>query len=154
MIVVRPAVIADVPAMSDVLIASITELCSADHHGDAAVIAAWTANKTPAGVGAMLAAGANRLFVAVRDGDVAAVGGVIGRDRIGLNYVHPVHRFRGASRALLVEMERFMRDSGAREGRLDSTATAHGFYLANGWRVDASPPGEHSGDARPMRKLL
>ena len=55
MISVRLAVAADVPAMSRVMIASITELAVADHKNDPARIASWTANKTEAGIAKMLA---------------------------------------------------------------------------------------------------
>ena len=50
MIAIRPAAIADVPAMSRVMIASITDLASADHRNDPALVARWTANKTEDGV--------------------------------------------------------------------------------------------------------
>jgi len=49
-ITVRRAAEADIPAMSEVLTRSITELCALDHKHDPAAIAAWTANKTPEGV--------------------------------------------------------------------------------------------------------
>ena len=54
MITVRDAEAADVDAMSEVLIRSITELCAPDHRNDPAAIAAWTANKTSEGVRRML----------------------------------------------------------------------------------------------------
>ena len=152
--IIRRAVAADVAAMSRVLIASITELCHADHGGDTAAIAAWTANKTPAGIAAMLETAGNRLFVAEQAGDVAAVGCVIGSNEIGLNYVDPSHRFKGISRTLLAAMEAAMRDTGATEGRLKSTTTAHRFYLDAGW-VDEGPL--YTGrfvDAWPMHKVL
>jgi GNAT superfamily N-acetyltransferase len=135
---IRPAVAADIPAMSATLIASITELCAADHNNDPAAIAAWTANKTHAGVQQMLEKPTNALFVAERDGVVAAVGCVVNGNEIGLNYVHPAHRFRGVSRALLLAMEDEMRRAGTVEGRLNSSATAHRFYLDAGW-TDAGP---------------
>ncbi len=154
MIVVRPATEADVLAMSAALTASITQLCSLDHRDDPAAIAAWTANKTPAGVTAMLHAEGNRMFVAERGGEIAAVGCIIGPDQIGLNYVHPAHRFQGVSRALLAAMEDVMRNSGTIEGRLASTTTAHAFYRANGW-VDATPPStDRPISGWPMRKIL
>lgn len=154
MIVVRPATAADVPAMSATLIASITRLCGLDHKDDPAAIAAWTANKTPDGVMTMLEAPANRMFVAERDGAIAAVGCVVGDDEIGLNYVDPAHRFAGVSRALLVAMEAAMRESGATEARVKSTSTAHRFYLDAGW-TDVGP--RYTGrfiDAWQMRKTL
>jgi GNAT superfamily N-acetyltransferase len=154
MILVRPAVAADVPEMSRTLIASITQLCRQDHHDDPAAIAAWTANKTEAGVAEMLGSPGNRMFVAERDGAIAGVGCVRDGDEIGLNYVNPAHRFRGVSRALLSAMEDNIRAGGAAEGRVKATRTAHDFYLANGW-MDAGPL--YTGrfiDAWPMRKRL
>lgn len=151
---VRPAVPADVPGMSRVLIASITELCSLDHHDDPAAIAAWTANKTVDGVAAMLHEAQNQLLVAQLGGEIAAVGAVMGSDQIGLNYVDPAHRFKGVSRALLAGMEELMRQAGASEGRLKSTRTAHDFYLGAGWRDEGPPYTGRFIDAIPMRKTL
>jgi len=151
---VRLATPADVPEMSRVLIASITELCRIDHRGNPEAIATWTANKTQAGVQNMLEAPQTRLLVAERDGAVAAVGAVIGSEEIGLNYVDPAHRFQGVSRALLAGMEDLMRQAGTTEGRLKSTLTAHRFYRGAGW-LDAGPV--YTGrfiDAIPMRKAL
>lgn len=154
MILVRPAHGADVPAMSEVLTRSITELCGMDHNSDSDVIARWTANKTPDGVAAMLANPANAMLVAESDAVVAAVGMLVGNDEIGLNYVHPDHRFRGVSTALLAAMEGLMRRRGVTLGRVKSTVTAHDFYLARGW-VDDGPL--YSGrfvDAWRMMKAL
>ncbi len=154
MIAVRRAEPDDVPALSRLLIASITELCTLDHRNEPAAIAAWTANKTPEGVAAMLADAANQLFVAERAGDLAAVGLVRDGQEIGLNYVDPAHRFQGVSRALLAAMEAAMHEAGTVESRLKSTVTAHGFYLANGW-TDTGPL--YTGrfiDAYPMSKPL
>lgn len=154
MILVRPATKADIPAMSATLITSITELCVPDHRNDSEAIARWTANKTPAGVTAMLTAPGNQLLVAERDGEIAAVGCVMGGNEIGLNYVHPAHRFKGVSRALLTAMEDVMRQAGTTEGRLNATTTAHQFYLDAGW-IDTGPV--YTGrwiDAYPMTKQL
>jgi GNAT superfamily N-acetyltransferase len=151
---VRPAAEADIDAMSAVLVASITELCALDHRNDPAAIASWTANKTPAGVAAMLANPDARFFVAEDDGAVAAVGCVLNSNEVGLNYVHPAHRFRGLSRALLAAMEQAMRDTGTTEATVKSTQTAHAFYLRHGWH-DSGPL--YTGrwiDAWPMRKRL
>lgn len=140
--------------MSRTLIASITELCVLDHRNDPAAIANWTANKTQAGVAAMLNATANRVFVAERHGEIAGVGCIIGHDVIGLNYVHPAHRFQGVSRALLAAMEAVLRERGTSLGNLESTATAHAFYAANGWQDTTGSASGPAEDARPMHKLL
>lgn len=153
MITVRPAVEADIPAMSAVMRASIAHLCAADHRNDPARLAQWTANKTPDGVRAMLADPATRLFVAEREGVIAAVGAIDDRGRIGLNYVAPEHRFAGASKALLAAMEDALRAAGHREARLESTQTAYRFYQAAGWTDEAQETGP-AGAGLPMRKAL
>ena len=154
MITVRSAAAADVPAMSRVMIASITNLAVADHRNDPALVARWTANKTEAGVRKMLGSESISLFVAECDGVIAAVGAIIEPDTIGLNYVDPAHRFAGVSKALMLAMETVLQRNGIVEGKLHSTETAHQFYLASGW-TDAGPPEEAFGMSDyPMRKRL
>ena len=118
MIIVRAATRADATDISELLIGSITMLCGADHHDDRAALAAWLANKTPAGVRKWLASPDMKLFVAERDSDIAAVG------------VLPAHRFAGVSKVLLKTMEV---ELGPGEATLTSTATAHRFYRRMGW---------------------
>jgi GNAT superfamily N-acetyltransferase len=140
--------------MSAVLTASIRELCGPDHRGDPEAIARWTANKTPEAVAAMLADEKLRFYVAEHDGTVAAVGCIIGRSEIGLNYVHPAHRFAGLSKTLLAAMEAAIRAAGADEARLVSTVTAHRFYLAAGWEDDGPSEQRFEVACQPMRKRL
>lgn len=154
MITVRRAVEADISAMSEVLTRSITELCVLDHGNDPAAIAAWTANKTPEGVRRMLENPDVQLFVAEHDGVVAAVGCVQDGNEIGLNYVHPDHRFMGVSRGLLAAMEQAIREAGMTEAKLKATQTAHAFYRANGWQDAGDLHTARWIDAWPMRKGL
>lgn len=153
MIIVRPARVDDVPAMSAVLTASILTLCSADHGNDPEAMARWTANKTEAGVAAMLARPDFCLFVAERDGVIAGVGAVT-ENQVALNYVAPAGRFSGISSALLAAMEAALAKAGHVEALLDSTTTARGFYLRRGW-VEAGPRQSYFGiPAWPMKKRL
>lgn len=151
MIDVRPAVDADVPAMSRTLVASIIELCALDHRGDPDSVALWVRNKSEDGVRAMLADRDNRLFVAELSGAVVAVGCVRSPNRIALNYVDPAYRFQGVSAALLSAMEEAIRSTGHAEAALTSTATARRFYLARGW-IETGPGAPRTGYA--MRKPL
>jgi GNAT superfamily N-acetyltransferase len=137
--IIREARAEDTDAMSKVLIASITELCIADHCGDRAIIAKWTANKTPKTIARWLANPANHNFVADEAGEVLGVGAFHDKGEIQLNYVSPAARFAGVSKAMLGHLERAMRDSGIREGMLTSTETAHRFYLSAGWRDHGEP---------------
>lgn len=150
----RPAIRADVAAMSRVLTASITELCAADHHGDPAIIAGWTRNKTPAEVAKFFDNPELSLFVAERLGEIAAVGGVEHDGHIRLNYVAPTHRFRGVSKVLLAGMEDALRQRGVTTGKLHSTRTAHAFYQRAGWLDDGVLDTSGRIPGQPMRKAL
>lgn len=154
MITIRPATEADVPAMSRVLTASITELCGADHGNDPDRIARWTANKNVEGVRSMLANPNLRLLVAEINGSIAAVGAIMGDSEIGLNYVDPVCRFQGVSKALLAAMENDMRARGIREATLSATATARRFYLDAGWEDAGTAEAGRFIVDQPMRKRL
>jgi GNAT superfamily N-acetyltransferase len=151
---VRPATEADVEAMSAVLTASIAELCMADHNNDPAIIANWTRNKTPDGVRGMLGNPAVTMFVAERDGAIAAVGCVNTKAEIGLNYVSPAHRFAGVSKALLAAMEQVLRDRGVVLATLTSTMSAYPFYKAAGWKDGGPADASHWVTGYPMRKVL
>ena len=149
--VVREAEPSDAAEMSRVLIASITELCVADHGGDAAVIARWIANKSPEGIARWFATPANQMFVAVDDDAVLAVGGLRG-DEIQLNYVAPWARFRGVSKAMLSHLEAALIEHGVTEARLSSTETAHRLYRSAGWEDRPSEETKFGVRSYPMKK--
>jgi GNAT superfamily N-acetyltransferase len=144
----------DVPAMSRVLTASITQLCAADHGNDPVALAAWTANKTEEGVTAMMARQGLRVLVAELDGAIAAVGAADTDGKIGLNYVAPEARFRGVSKALLARLEDELRAMGFVEGRLEATETALRFYQSAGWHSDGPQATGRRVNGYPMRKVL
>ena len=140
-LLIRPARPAEAPLISKELIASITDLCHADHGDDREKIADWTANKTPAGILDMLAREGFFMAVAELDGQIAAVGATTAAGEIALNYVAPDARFRGVSKALLAHMEADLAARGFAEARLKSTRTARAFYDSHGWSPDATPDG-------------
>ena len=153
-LVIRPARVADVPDMSRVLIASITELCAADHEGNPARIADWTANKSKASVESMLVREGLFVVVAELDGVVVAVGATTADGEIALNYVDPAARFRGVSKALLAAMEAELLRQGVAEARLTSTITARAFYHGAGWIDDDTRVACQGGEGYRMRKQL
>jgi hypothetical protein len=150
-ILVRNARREDAPAMSAVLIASITQLCAADHRNDPVVLGQWLANKTPESVAAWFDSRDSTLVVAVHDGEIAAVGGFNTGREITLNYVAPTHRFMGVSTALLEALELGL---GMGEATLSSTETARRFYRKRGWEVVGDTAKHRGVDGHPMRKLL
>lgn len=151
---VRPAVSADIPAMSAVLIASIRELCGDDHQQLPEVLAGWLRNKSEDGVRDMLESGPTTLYVAEIDGEVAGVGATMTDGSIRLNYVSPSHRFQGVSRALMAHMEEALRHSGFSVATLNSSTTAHRFYQEAGWVDVGEPQTGLTLVAYPMRKVL
>lgn len=151
---IRRAELADIPAMSRVLIASITELCAADHRNAEKALAAWTANKSEAGVAKMLADSDLRIFVAELDEEVAAVGAIDTTGKIGLNYVAPIARFRGVSKAMLHRLEQELLDLSFSEGHLEATETARPFYLSAGWLENGPQATGRTVNGYLMRKTL
>jgi len=151
---IRRATPADVPAMSRVLIASITELCAADHRNDEKALAAWTANKSEAGVAKMIANPDLRMFVAELDDAIVAVGAIDTTGKIGLNYVAPNARFRGVSKALLHRLEQELLALGFDEGHLEATETARRFYRSAGWLENGPQATGRTVNGYPMRKTL
>ncbi len=151
---IRRATPADVSAMSRVLIASITELCAADHRNEEKALAAWTANKSEAGVAKMLANPDLRVFVADRDERILAVGAITMGGEIALNYVAPDARFQGVSRTLLARLEDELVALGFTEGHLEATETARRFYLAAGWLENGPQANGRTVNGYPMRKTL
>jgi GNAT superfamily N-acetyltransferase len=152
--IVRDATPADAEAMSRVLIASITTLCERDHGGVQENLDHWLANKSPASVRAWFDNPENRLFVAERNEEVVGVGGFNERGDVLLNYVAPAARFTGVSTVLLAEIERAMQAKGHDKATLTSTATAHEFYIARGWRDDGAPKPRFAVLVHPMTKSI
>lgn len=155
MIAIRKAVPDDAGEICMVLRRSITELCAADHRDDPALLEPWLANKTPDNVRSWIGNTHQRLLVAVRAGRIAGAAAASETGEIILNYVSPDARFGGASRALVTALEDWLREKGHATVSLNSTQTAHRFYLALGYR-DAGPAECTPGRVPcvPMRKAL
>ncbi|MEM9224105.1 MAG: GNAT family N-acetyltransferase [Pseudomonadota bacterium] len=143
----------DADAISRLLVASITELCSPDHRGDDGLISQWTENKTVERVTQWIEDPQQRLLVGWERDELVSVG-AIGPGIVHLNYVAPHHRFRGHSKAMLGVMEACLMMIGTPNARLTSTATAKRFYRTRGW-IEAGEPIEMFGlMGFPMTKQL
>lgn len=129
----------DAQAASDVLRRSITELCHADHEGLPERIAAWLENKTPESLALWINSPNLRLVLSEYDSRIAAVGAASKDGEILLNYVDPVWRFQGLSRAILSNLEDWIADQGLLVAKLTSTRTALPFYLAAGYDHNGPP---------------
>jgi GNAT superfamily N-acetyltransferase len=153
---VRRAIAPDAASVCTVLRRSITELCSADHRDDPAILERWLANKTPETVASWIADPGRRVVVATSTTDaILGVGMATTSGVVELNYVSPDARFRGVSRAVLLALENWFREIGQRHCRLISTGTARRFYLNLGYRPEG-PAGSTLGatSSQPMTKEL
>lgn len=147
----RPDEAGDIAAL---VRASITELCIADHGGDAATIGTWLENKTEAHLQDWLARPEMAVFVMDTGRGLAAAGCHNERGIILMNYIAPAHRFRGISSIMLAHLEDRMRDDGMSESRLVSTKTARGFYERRGWQAYGEVTPCMGVTGQPMRKRL
>jgi GNAT superfamily N-acetyltransferase len=150
---IRAAKLSDAQAMSLTLVASITELCTADHRNDPTIITQWIGNKTPTEIERWLKDQTGRYFVAEEAGQVIGVGAFRG-DEVLLNYVAPFARFQGVSKAMLVRVEHEMRETHVDIGKLTTTETALRFYLAAGWLEQGKENPTLGVRSRPMTKAL
>lgn len=159
-LLVRRARAEDAPAASEVLCASITRLCRADHGDDPKVIAGWVTNKTPDWVRRMIGNETGMVFVAERDGRIVGVGMIgeldpsAGKGAVLLNYVDPTDRGTGVSTAVLAHMELQMQGQGVRRAHLVSTRTARRFYEKAGWQAVISDRQGGPVEGVPMEKWL
>ena len=153
--IIREATKADAAAACEVLRASISELCTADHRNDPAILGLWLANKTPENLVSWIADPGASLLLVVEGEAILAVGGVRNDGEITMNYVSPAARFRGASSALLEALEARAKERGNKSCTLLSTETAHRFYLDRGY-VGAGAPQHKFGTSSsyPMTKNI
>jgi GNAT superfamily N-acetyltransferase len=150
---IRRAKPQDAEAACKVLRHSIGECCVEDHKGDATILASWLANKTPEHIRTWFNSPAYAV-VAEQDGVIVGVALLGGSGVITLNYLLPGARFRGIGKAMLGALEEEADRRGLKELELSSTATAHQFYLSNGY-VDTGERSSMFGLSSPiMRKAL
>jgi GNAT superfamily N-acetyltransferase len=152
---IRDATPDDASAACAVLRASISELCVVDHSSESTILERWLSNKTPDNVAAWARDAGRSLLVAVEGEAILAVGSVQDSGEITMNYVAPAARFRGVSAALLAALEMRAAERGNARCSLQSTETAHRFYLARGYRDDGPPVGTFgSRGGYPMSKRI
>ncbi|MBX9738843.1 MAG: GNAT family N-acetyltransferase [Beijerinckiaceae bacterium] len=151
---IREAGAQDTQAACDLVRASITQLCTADHQNMQAIVDGMLINKTPANMQAWIEAPGSFVLIAEIDGAMAGVGGLTGDGEITMVYVAPEHRFSGVSKALLARLEDRARELGLPNCALVTTDAARPFFLAAGY-VGYDPDEDDFGmDGSSMTKEL
>jgi GNAT superfamily N-acetyltransferase len=153
-LLLRPATVFDVFEISEVLVASIGQLCQSDHGNEPKHLSHWCANMAPGDIRDWIAAG-QIPTVAVAQGRIVALGLATQLGEIAHLYVAPWAKSHGVGRVLLSRLEAQLVALGHGEGHLVSTKTAHGFYLAQGWKSAGEGLSPHFGLwGHVMRKVL
>lgn len=134
-IVVRKGTASDAKAAIDVLRASISQLCIADHKNDEKQIADWLSNKTEQAWITWLDRQDATVLVAEKANETVGVGVMNQHGEILLNYVTPDARYSGVSKAILEALENTAVKQGIRECVLESTRTVKPFYESCGYRA-------------------
>jgi N-acetylglutamate synthase-like GNAT family acetyltransferase len=153
-VIIRPARAEDAEPAVRVLRASITELCHADHHDDAATLERWLANKTVDVFRQWLADPESFFVVAERAGAICGVA-AIHRGDVTLCYVQPGTERSGLGTALLGALEARAKEKRLTELRLRSTDHARAFYERHGYVATGEVPGSRGsprtyGYAKPL----
>ena len=134
MFAVRPAEKSDAEAAVDVVRRSITELCTADHRGDADTLAKWLSNKTVHHFSSWFANKDNYCVIAEGRDCLLGVALLHRSGEINLLYLAPSVQRQGIGRALHSALEEKARIWGLVKLMLDSTLLACPFYEKLGYR--------------------
>ena len=146
---------ADGAAIADVWTRSISELCTLDHGGDPALIAAWCADKTPEELRGALSETDHVWLVAIDGANrVLGFGSLAPDGKVAACYVDPAMVQRGIGASLLEALEVEALRRGHTAVTLLSSHPAQSFYAGRGF-VSAGPPETFREMASyPMRKVL
>lgn len=130
---IRRAVAEDAPAICDVHLNAITEVCSLDYSPEE--IAGWVAGKTSTGYRPSIEA--NDFFVASLATQVVGFSEFDPETHeVSAVYVHPDQLGRGIGATLLNEVEAAARARRVSSVHLHATINAMSFYLASGYSID------------------
>ncbi|MGX1173918.1 GNAT family N-acetyltransferase [Pseudomonas sp. R151218B TE3479] len=116
---------------------SIRVGCAAEHRNDPTVVAAWVRNNTLAHIRPWLVDPRLRLTLARLQGRPAGVAMASASGRIAFCYVQPESFRRGVGRALVRDIEAWLRGRGVARVRLNSTRSSQAFYRHLGFEQSA-----------------
>jgi N-acetylglutamate synthase-like GNAT family acetyltransferase len=135
---VRPARTSDAELAIQTVIASIRELCVADHHNDAATLERWLGNKTPASFETWINNPENFCVIGEVSGVLSAVGLLHDSGEIRLFYVAPDSQRKGLGIAIHIALEAHASLLNMERLHLCSTDAARSFYERVGYQASGA----------------
>ncbi len=154
-LLVRKATADDAAGAVEVLHASITHLCVADHLNDPETLRLWLHNKTELSFQRWLQKTDVHIVVAERRPRLVGVGAIDATGQIRLLYVHPDCQRVGIGTSLLAALERQAENWHLAQITLGSSIGACPFYERHGYTRSGSPkPGFGVSRCFPYAKQL
>lgn len=151
---IRPAVLADVGIISRIIERSIRFGCALDHRNDPHLVSDWIGQQSADYLSAQLADPRFYLSLALLAGKPVGVGMAQVSGDIVLCHVQPESFRRGVGRALVNDLEGWLRVRGTLHAHLNSTRTGEAFYRHIGY-CESAPCLDHKGlQILPMCKPL
>ena len=153
-ICIRPATLADAGIISRIIERSIRIGCALDHRNDPSLVSQWIGLQSADFISARLADPHFYLCIALLANKPAGVGMAQASGGILLCYVQPESFRKGVGRALMLDLEGWLRVRGVSHADLNSTRTGQAFYRRLGYR-ESAPPLEYQGlQTLPMHKPM
>ncbi|WP_285420557.1 GNAT family N-acetyltransferase [Pseudomonas sp. efr-133-TYG-5] len=151
---VCPATLADSGIISRIVERSIRVGCALDHRNDPHLVNAWLDRQSLDCISAWLSDPQRYLNLALLRGRPVGVGMATADGDIGWCHVQPEWFRRGAGRALMSDLEGWLRIRGQPRARLRSTRTGAAFYRRLGYCESAPALSQDGLQAIPMDKPL
>ncbi|MDI3401975.1 GNAT family N-acetyltransferase [Pseudomonas sp. V88_4] len=149
-----PATVADAGIISRILERSIRVGCALDHRNDPQLVDRWVRRQSAEHISAWLADPHLYLNIALLYDKPVGVGMAAANGEVTFCHVQPEWFRRGAGRALMGDLEGWLRIRGQPCVTLASTRTGEAFYRRLGYREAASAFTHHGVLSLPMHKPL
>jgi len=153
-IYIRPAKPADAGLISRIIERSIRVGCVLDHRNDPQLVSHWIDRQSADIISARLADPHCYLNIALLQDKPVGVGMATASGDIGFCHVQPEWFRRGAGRALMSELEGWLRIRGVARACIASTRTGAAFYRHLGYCDSALPASGQGLHRVTLHKLL
>ncbi|KAE9640243.1 GNAT family N-acetyltransferase [Pseudomonas sp. PB106] len=151
---IRQAALADAGIIHRIIERSIRIGCALDHRNNAQQVSDWVEQHNADQLCRWLADSRIYLNIALLQDKPVGVGMATADGDIALCHVQPEWFRRGVGRALIDDLEAWLRIRGVADAHLNSTRTGEAFYRHLGYRETASPLLHRGLRTLPMSKPL